>query len=91
MPDLSPAQMTAELRRVNEENEELRGKVAENERLTKSGRFTIKEILEMRGLDNPDDICEGCKGLGVAPPGTNERCQACGGSGNATDHWAVLQ
>lgn len=92
MPELSPAQMTAEIRRLNEECEELRGIVGDYQRLKQAGMFTIKDICEMRGIDNPDDICDGCKGLGVTPPGSTDRCPHCGGSGSNKANWiGVLQ
>jgi hypothetical protein len=91
MPELSLAQTQSELKRLYEENEELRHKVKESDRLKAIGTFTIPDIMAMRGLDSPGDICDTCKGLGVSPHGTNRRCQGCGGSGNAKDHWVVLQ
>ena len=89
--EASYSQIALELKRVNEENEELRYKVKEHERMKQLGTFTIPDIMAMRGLDNPEEICENCKGLGVFPQGTNERCAHCGGSGHAIEHWAVLQ
>ena len=90
MPDLSPAQIAAELKRLNEENEELRYKVNLHEKAKQMGQFTIPDIMAMRGIE-PADGCENCMGLGVSPHGTGRRCPSCGGSGNAKNHWAVLQ
>lgn len=90
MPDLSPAQMTAELKRLNEECEELRGKVKEHDRMKAMGTFTIADVMGMRGVEN-GNVCATCTGLGVSPIGTNEQCKQCGGSGDDTNHWAVLQ
>ena len=91
MKEMTPDQMKAELKRLNEENEELRHKVKQNEALTTAGRFTIKDLLGMRGIDNPEDVCENCGGLGVASGGSNEQCAHCGGSGSNKNHWVVLQ
>jgi hypothetical protein len=89
--EASPAQMKAELQRLNEENEELRGKVKEHAVMKSLGTFTIADIMHMRGLSGPDEVCENCKGLGTFPGGTNGQCKQCGGSGHAINHWAVLQ
>ena len=90
MPDLSPAQMKVELKALNEENEELRYKVKEHDRMRQMGVFTIADVMQMRGVEN-GNICSVCTGLGVSPIGSNERCPQCGGSGDDTNHWAVLQ
>ena len=84
-------QAIAEVKRLNEENEELRHKVKEHERMKAMGTFTLIDVMQMRGIDNPADVCTNCGGLGVAPAGTNEQCSHCGGSGHAIEHWAVLQ
>lgn len=88
---MTPAQMKAELKRLSEENEELRYRVKEHDRLKAMGTFTIADVMQMRGVEGQDDICVTCTGLGVFPIGTGDRCHACGGSGSNKVQWAVLQ